>query len=78
MREFDIALAAQRYPIPIGVTGGAAAEIWVRVSSDYDRIFGKMPRKLFQPLNDAALSVKELLAALDDLLDWLNKNDPHA
>jgi hypothetical protein len=78
MKEFDIALAAQRYPIPIGVTGGAATEIWVRVASDYDVIFGKMPRRLFQPLNDAALSAKELLAALDDLLDWLNKNDPHA
>jgi hypothetical protein len=78
MREFDIALAAQRYPIPIGATGGAAAEIWKRVSSDYDRIYGKMPRKLFDPLNDPALSEKKFLAALDNLLDWLKKNDPHA
>jgi hypothetical protein len=42
MREFDITLAAQRYPIPIGITGGAAAEIWTRVSSDYHHIFGKI------------------------------------
>src|SRR5437763_4109590 len=55
IREFEIALAANRYPIPIGATGGAAAELWKRVSANYDRVFGKMPRRLFDPLNDSGL-----------------------
>lgn len=78
MREFDVVLAAKRYPIPIGTTGGAAAEIWKRVSADYENIFGKMPRKLFDPLNDAALSNDKMLAAVENLLEWLKKNDPRA
>jgi hypothetical protein len=78
LREFEIAIDARRYPIPIGATGGAASEIWQRVSTDYDRILGKMPRKLFDPLNDSKLGLKEMIAALENILDWLKKNDPHA
>lgn len=78
LKEFEIALAARRYPVPIGATGGAAAEIWKRVSADYGRLYGKMPRKLFDPLNDSAIGDRKLLSTLSDLLDWLKKNDPHA
>jgi hypothetical protein len=76
--EFEVATEARRYPIPIGATGGAAAEIWQRVARDYERYLGKMPRKFFDALNDRGCSVDALSEAVEQILDWLQKNDPHA
>ena len=56
LNEFDIAAAADRIPIPIASTGGAALEIWHRVDANYQRFLGNMPRELFDALNRPGLS----------------------
>jgi hypothetical protein len=78
IREFEVATAAHRVPIPIGATGGAAAEIWRRVHADYRRYFGKMPKKLFNALNDAAVTPEQLARAAENVLVWLKQNDVSA
>ena len=39
---------------------------------------GKMPWKFFDALNDTGRSVDALSGAVEHILDWLQKNDPHA
>lgn len=76
--EFEIAVAAKRYPIPIGATGGAAREIWARVNTDYERHLGALPRDLYDTLNDDSASADALAIAVEKILLWLRSNDPHA
>lgn len=47
IREYEIAVAAGRSPVPIGATGGAAAQIWAKVNAKYAKFYGDMPREHF-------------------------------
>jgi hypothetical protein len=76
--EFEIAVAARRYPIPVGATDGAAREIWHRVDADYNRYLGNLPRELFDTLNNDSVSAAALAAAVEKILLWLRSNDPYA
>lgn len=72
--EFEVAAAAKRIPIPIAATGGAAEAIWRRVNSDYRRYCGKLPKKLFNALNDASASPERLAKTVEEILVWLKQN----
>lgn len=72
--EFDIIRALDRLPIPIGCTGGMAAELWSRVDAQYHDILGRMPRKAFDTLNDGSATPEKLAQAVWSILDWHAKN----
>jgi hypothetical protein len=73
--EFDIAVAAGRTPIPIGATGGMAAELWNRVNADYAKFYGAMPRADFDMLNNDGASSDEIVSAVEKMLDWVITRD---
>jgi len=72
--EYEMLRRLARTPIPIGATGGAAAEIWEAVSNDYETVFGPMPRRSFDLLNDRNQPPEKLVSAVGDILDWLRKH----
>jgi hypothetical protein len=72
--EFSIATALNRLPIPIGATGGAAAEIWKKVSADYKSFYGSMERRVFDRLNSDALSPAQLVECVETILKWADSN----
>jgi hypothetical protein len=41
LEEFKISKALEKYPIPIGATGGAAKKIWTEVTNDLDKFYPK-------------------------------------
>ena len=59
--EFNIAAKLGRFPIPVGATGGAAAEIWSLIDKDYENYVGRLPRKLFKALNASGASVRHAM-----------------
>ena len=62
LEEFRIAGEEGLYPIPIAATGWAAAEIWKRVSEDFDRVFPPgTPKAPFDKLGDETATNRELL-----------------
>ncbi|MFC5314203.1 SIR2 family protein [Azospirillum rugosum] len=75
LTEFEIAVRLGRVPIPLGVTGGAAAEIWSRVSANYDELAGGMPRHLFDALNAPGITPADLVGAVSHVLEWLDRQD---
>jgi hypothetical protein len=70
LREFEIIARLGRSPVPVGATGGAAAEIWRQIDKDYDRFFNTMPRNLFQALNDDGAGPEDLVKAVGRVLEW--------
>jgi SLOG family protein/SIR2-like protein len=73
--EFEFAAAAKRVPIPVAATGGAAADIWRRVKADYRRYCGKLPKTLFNALNDTAASPERLAKSVEEILAWLKQSE---
>lgn len=78
LKEFEIATDAKRYPVPVGVSGGAALEIWQRVAVDYSRYLGALPRNLFETLNDPTATPEVIGMTLEQILLWLRTNDPYS
>lgn len=78
IKEFEVAAAASRVPIPIAATGGAAAEIWRIVQADYRRYYGSMPKRLLNALNNTTASAERLAKAVENILAWLKQNDSSA
>ncbi|MES0022311.1 MULTISPECIES: SIR2 family protein [unclassified Mesorhizobium] len=72
--EYDILKALGRTPIPIGATGGAAQKIWEAVNANFPAVFGTMPRRSFDILNDATAVPEQLIKAVGDILKWVRKN----
>jgi hypothetical protein len=73
--EFEIAAAAKRVPIPVAATGGAAETIWRRVKTDHSRFCGKLPKRLFDALNDSSASPERLAKTVEEILVWLRRNE---
>jgi hypothetical protein len=73
LAEFELAVANNRVPIPIGVTGGAAAEIWARVNIEYDRFYKAMSRSAFDNLNNPDASPASIVASTEEILEWIKK-----
>ena len=75
VREFEIAVAHGRIPIPVGVTGFAAKAIWDLVSADpnkyYPGISWIVP--LIAELGDSAVDRKTLVPKILKILNQLNR-----
>jgi hypothetical protein len=70
-QEFEIATRLNRFPVPVGATGGAASDIWRTIKGDYAKYVGTLPRKLFDLLNDVAATPDQLVQAVKSVLEWL-------
>jgi hypothetical protein len=72
--EYEILRELGRIPMPVGATGGAAAEIWKLVNQDYEGALGSLPRALFDALNDSSATAAELVDTVASALEWLRNN----
>jgi hypothetical protein len=65
LEEFELARTAGAYPLPVGSTGWAAAQLWERVEADFSTIFPRgTPRRPFRVLNAPNATVAEIVGAL--------------
>lgn len=73
IEEFDIGRAAGAYPLPIGASGWAAAEIWNTVNSGFDAFFPsvKPPADAWATLNDPSAEPAKVVAALIEIMSAL-------
>jgi hypothetical protein len=75
IEEFETAQRLGRATVPIGATGGAAAEIWKRLDSA-----GTLPpgltRKDFEALNAAGHRPEALAKIVDKVIAFVDKPDP--
>jgi hypothetical protein len=75
IREFEIAVEKGAVPVPIGVTGFAAEEIWNRVLAEPEKYYpGKewlVP--LIRELGDAGLKRQDLASKVLNIVQALNK-----
>jgi hypothetical protein len=71
--EFEIALACDVTPIPVGATGFVAASLWEEVAGDRERYFGDVDvdREL-EVLGSQDASVEGLVEAVCSILDLLD------
>lgn len=69
--EYEMLKKLGRIPIPIGATGGAAQEIWDAVNADYAAIFGRMPRRAFDVLNNVDATSEQIVDAVAVILKWI-------
>ena len=74
--ECDAAWRIGRAVIPVGATGGAAAEVWRKTEVDFDKHWPKAMRKEFDLLNDAARSPEDLVRGVGRFLDQLDQPAP--
>jgi len=73
--EYEIAMDLGMYPVPVGATGGASAELWTRVDADFGDIYPEaMPREAFERLNDPDAGVDGWLEAILEVVEALT---PH-
>lgn len=75
VREFEIAVAQGRIPIPIGATGFAANGIWDRVMAEPKKYYAGYDWivPLIAELNDPAVERKALVQKVLHILNQLNK-----
>jgi hypothetical protein len=65
LEEFKISKALEKYPIPIGATGGAANKIWTEVTGDLDKFYPKGGVKgHFEVLGNPNKSNDEMIEAI--------------
>jgi hypothetical protein len=74
MAEYEMLRALGRTPIPVGATGGAAAETWKAVVTEYTGVFGTMPRRSFELLNNPKATPDQLVGAVEDILKRIRTN----
>lgn len=74
MEEFDIAKIKKIYPIPVGATGHAAAEIWKEVAHSPNQFFGDVNvSKELTALNDQNKSNSDYLDAIFSIIKKVSK-----
>lgn len=69
LEEFDIAAALGKVIVPVASTGGAAAEIWNRLSAAGGAKAAKLPDAIFGQLGNANASAEEASAAVAAAID---------
>ena len=75
--EFEIARAHDVYPIPVGVTGFVAAEIWAEVRANLARYYRDLAPAVQAPLdvlNDRAATDDQLIDAITRILKTIAPN----
>jgi Sir2- and TIR-associating SLOG family/SIR2-like domain len=74
LEEFDITRDLERYVIPIGATGFAAAEIWQLVSNTQEVYYpGRDVREPLRVLGATSSTDEQLIAAVFDMINTLSK-----
>lgn len=76
IEEFESAKRLGRVVIPVGSTGGAAAEIWKRVSKDKRRWPPGLSSADFERLNDPAQSAHEIAKLVEKVIVAADKPAP--
>jgi hypothetical protein len=72
LEEYALARAAGAYPLPVGSTGWAAAEVWNEVNAEFTQIFPRRtPRGPFRVLNAPNATVDQVVEALLALIRHL-------
>lgn len=71
--ECEAARRIGRAVIPVGATGGAAAEFWRTIDAAFETHWPKALRKDFDLLNDTSRTPRDLVAAVGRFLDHLDK-----
>jgi hypothetical protein len=72
--EAGAALAAGRAVIPVGASGGAAAEVWKLHDKVFLEHWPKSLRSEFNVLNDEAVTEERLLQSIERFLDHLDSS----
>jgi hypothetical protein len=72
LEECEVAQRTGRAIIPVGATGGAAAEIWRQMDPVFDVNWSAALRRDFDQLNDRTLHADMLVASVGQLLDYLD------
>ena len=73
MEEYQVAKSVNRPVIPVGATGGAAAEIWETERTTFNDTWPKALKGDFERLSDETASVNDLVVAVGRLLDHLDR-----
>jgi Sir2- and TIR-associating SLOG family len=69
--EFDLAIETGLKPLPVGVTGFMAEELWCEVGADFDTFFPGVNtyfRDLFDNLGDSSKTPSELIEILSQMI----------
>jgi hypothetical protein len=70
MQEYMLSREMGKIPIPIGVTGFAAQQIWKEMRPDIKKIYhNAVTEKSYDKLNNPSLSNEELLKTVFDIID---------
>ena len=75
-KEFDLCIAANVRPLPIGATGFMAEELWKEVLGNFDTFYPAADaafREEFEKLGDLSKTPSELIAAVLKLIQQLQK-----
>lgn len=74
LEEWEIARRLGKYPIPIGVTGHAASQIWEEVTASLDTFYPKGGvRQHFKTLGDKKSSNEQILEAVFAIIKRITK-----
>ncbi|MCF0072221.1 SIR2 family protein [Dyadobacter sp. CY261] len=73
--EFDIALSQGVIPIPVGLTGSMAAELWNDVDNRFDEIYEGLGdiKESFLALNDPKTTLGECIQIIVSIINLMNR-----
>ena len=75
-QEFDLAVQAGLHPLPIGATGFMSEQLWREVAGNFANFYPNANaqfRQNFDMLGDAAIPPNQILAALQQMIEHLQK-----
>jgi hypothetical protein len=73
--EFDIAISQGVIPIPVGITGSMAAELWTEVNNKFGQFYSGFEevKEAFLALNEPGKTLKECIALVLTIISAINK-----
>lgn len=74
-KEFDIAINQGVIPIPVGITGSVAADLWQDVEKKFDQLYVGFERvkDSFQALNNPDTTLKQSIPLIMNIIAAINK-----
>lgn len=77
MHDFEFSKGLKTIPIPIGVSGTAARDIWEKIQPTVETCYQRaVPARTFAKLNDDSLDEGQLLDAVFEIIDKMSKREP--